>query len=120
MAPPLDQDWLYLDKIIVLCDETINLANKIKEDSDDPVVLQSAMHIESNLLVIWKLSRDYRPRLEHLKKVANDKGLELFEKIAALADQIKETATGPPPNNNHNKKATGSPLHGKPEQKKKG
>lgn len=107
MAPPVDQDWLYVDTIIALCDETIKLANKIKEDSDDPIVLQTAMHIEANLLVIWKSSRDYRARLELLKKLANGNGLELLEEIAALAEQIRTVATGPPKNNN--KKTSGSP-----------
>lgn len=109
MAPPLDQDWLFLDKIISLSDDVVKLANAIKEDSDDPLVLQRAMHLESNALLIWKLARDYRPRLELLKTLADGNGLKLFGRIAKLAEEIKTVATGPPPNNH--KKTSGSPPH---------
>lgn len=109
MAPPINQDWDFLETIISLSSEMTELVNKIKEDTDEPLVLQRTMYLESNALLIWKMARDYRPRLELLRKLAEGNGLEILEQITLLADEIKTTATGPPLNNH--KKTSGLSPH---------
>lgn len=68
MARPIDQDWEFLDRVIALALDIIDLANEIKETSDDPDILHLALRQESAALIIQKVGRDYRPRMRDLKK----------------------------------------------------
>lgn len=72
MAAPIDIDQEYLDRVIALADDMNQLANLIKQTSDDPDVLYLALKIEGAALIIEHSSRQYRPRLMALKAIEKE------------------------------------------------
>jgi hypothetical protein len=87
MARPLgtdDQDWSFLDRLIALSLDIGERVERIKDESDEPDVLLPTLEIEARALLIQKISRDYRPRLDHLKKIA---------RLAGRATQEQEGKT---------------------------
>ena len=119
MAPPNDVDWEFLDTIISLTHEITKRANEIKEMSDDPDILRTAMYLESNGLLIWKQTRDYRERLKLLKTLAQSNGLPILEQISNLAEDISRLANGTDPplvKGNGTQKNQARRGAGKPEQ----
>lgn len=65
-----DQETLFLDNLIALAQDVIDLANQVKEISDEPEVLYRALKGESAGLIIQHRCREYRPRLKLLKSLA--------------------------------------------------
>lgn len=63
-----DQDWAFLDRVISLALDIVQHQQDVKEICDEPDVLRLALYTESDALLIQKLAKDYRPRLEALKK----------------------------------------------------
>lgn len=73
MGRPLgadDRDWEVLEEVVAVALAIQKWSNDIKQLSDEPEVLRRALWSESDALIIQKMARDYRPRLEWLKEMA--------------------------------------------------
>ena len=70
-----DQDYTYLDNNIALADDIRNYVEQIKDRSDNPEVLLIALKIEATAIIMARRSRDYRTRIQHLKRQAKRKKL---------------------------------------------
>lgn len=69
-----DQDWEFLDRVIALALDINQRMQTIKNECDEPEILRLALHSEGDALLIQKATRDYRPRLEMLKKKSRPVG----------------------------------------------
>jgi hypothetical protein len=69
-----DQDWEFLDRVIALALIISDRMQTVKEISDEPDVLRLVLYTEGDALLIQKVARDYRPRLELLKKKSRPVG----------------------------------------------
>jgi hypothetical protein len=74
MAPPVDQDKLFLDTLISLADDIYQLADRIIAAAEDPAVIILARQQKRIAAHIEKTGRDYRPRLMRLKNTERIKG----------------------------------------------
>jgi hypothetical protein len=68
MVATIDKDINFLDTLITWADDIYNLCDDIIEATEDPEVIVLAKAGQSKASLIEKKSRDYRPRLMHLKK----------------------------------------------------
>lgn len=72
MVATIDKDFDFLDTLITWADDIYNLCDAIIEATDDPDIIVLAKAGLAKASLIEKKSRDYRPRLVHLKKTRPD------------------------------------------------